>query len=108
MIDYTDNFMPVAEIDLGRPNLLDESKFVYWRNFHAFMKESSIAIRPCAAFVMIEQYLQTGESYAGGGMAYKFWFRSDDERLAFIKSLPPEFNATDILLRQIGYKPNAK
>ena len=81
-------FKPVDEkslikFNLGRPNLIDDSDFIFWDNVHDFIKLSDIEIAVSPAFTFLNKYIKEKHCYLGGGMQYCFWFKSEEDCLKF-------------------------
>jgi len=74
-------------VDLRRPDLFNEADFILWRNIHQVVKEMGEAITKNAMYSHIEEYLANNEGYGGGGFAYKFWFKTIEDRSTFIGKL---------------------
>jgi hypothetical protein len=74
-------------IDAKRPDLTGGPEVELWKKFHNLVKTSSIPIITCAAWTFVEEMLETNQGYLGGGMAYKFWFQTLEDRNAFVEEL---------------------
>lgn len=62
--------------------------FDYWIKFHNLIKNSSIPIYCNGMFHSLDKELEnTNSAYIGDGFKYLFWFKTQDDRSAFIKEL---------------------
>ena len=74
-----------AMIDIGRPDIFDDSGHEYWSNVHKFIKETNMKIMVNGAFHWIDAELASKDfRYAGGGFHYCFWFENQDRVEIFL------------------------
>lgn len=82
-------------LDLGRPNLFDEKDFEFWNKVHAYIKNADYNIGTNPAFYTIEEYLETGQKYVGGGFRYEFSFENYEDLKKFeefMENMDKEYN----------------
>ena len=66
-------------VDIGRPNIVDESSYKYWTNIHKFIRESPLSVMVNSAFNWVDSGLKNPDfRYLGGGFHYCFWFETEE------------------------------
>jgi hypothetical protein len=66
-------------IDIGRPDIFNDKDREWWRVLHTWIKESTIHIGVSPAFWFVDNIINEGKCYGGGGFKYMFWFESQLE-----------------------------
>ena len=79
MIVKHDNTDGLFSIDLGRPDIFDDKDREWWRVIHTWIKESTIEIGVSPVFWYVDNIINEGTCYGGGGYKYMFWFTSQLE-----------------------------
>ena len=57
---------------------------IMWYALHTWVKESDVPVAVSGAFSFVDELLEEGRGYMGGGMQYRFWFKTEDDMQAFI------------------------
>lgn len=87
----TTDFESDISVNVGRPNLFDDADMSYWKRFHEFIEMTSIKIRINGMYGFIEGKIATNTYYAGGGMQYRFWFNTTEDKESFLVELKLQF-----------------
>lgn len=71
------------EWNVGRPDLRSEDDHRFWKAFHSLVESWPAPIGINGAYGYIQSHLDAGTGYGGGGMAYKFWFTTEQDMIEF-------------------------
>ena len=82
MIVYTEEKFPYS-VNIGRPEFTNDREMDQWVDVHNWIKESDVEMKINGAYHFITEQLADRQGYLGGGMEYRFWFKTDRDMAAF-------------------------
>ena len=81
--DINPNFF----VEIGRPDFHTKEDRNFYLAIHNFIIESPINIMINSIFWVVDDLLNRGKNYSGGGMKYMFWFETQKDLTEFKEKL---------------------
>ena len=74
-------------VDIGRPDFYNDEMRDNYLKLHNFIKNTECNILVNNAFYFVDDLLEQGSGYSGGGMKYMFWLESKEDLQVFTEQI---------------------
>lgn len=83
----TPHSTPSFSVDVGRPSILNEHDLQTWKAIHKWVKTSDTPVVVSPAFRVVDNFIDRGQFYQGGGYRYMFWFSKKEDKDVFVEKV---------------------